>query len=173
MAGLLALSACAVAPTPSAPPPVAPASASAVPNSPATAAQAAPAAPVEAATVAQHKSEAVPLDAFGVELQSLQLSASDFLIDLRYRVLDTAKARPLADRAVRPVLVNESTGERYYVPQPPKVGSLRQTTTTKQPLQANRVYFMLFANPKRQLKAGDKVTLYVGDHAVRGLTVLR
>lgn len=115
----------------------------------------------------------MPLDALGVELQGVALSASDFLIDLRYRVVDVTKARPLADRAIRPVLVNEATGERFYVPQPPKVGSLRQTTTTKQPLQANKVYFMLFANPNRHLKAGDKVTLYAGDHVVKGLTVQR
>ena len=111
------------------------------------------------------------LEDLGVELVGVRLSASDFLIDLRYRVKDIAKAQSLLERKVQPVLVNEATGDRYYIPQVPKIGSLRQSATAKQPAQLDRVYFMLFANPDRKLRSGEKVTLYAGDSVVEGLVV--
>jgi len=107
----------------------------------------------------------------GVELTAVRLAASDFLIDLRYRVKDAAKAQPLLERKVHPVLVNEATGDRFYVPQAPKVGELRQSATSKQPAIVDRVYFVLFANPDRKLKSGEKVTLYAGDSVVKDLVV--
>jgi hypothetical protein len=111
------------------------------------------------------------LDDLGVELMMLRLDANDFLIDLRYRVKDVAKAQPLLEQKVKPVLVNEATGDRFYVPQPPKVGPLRQSATAKQPAIVGRVYFMLFANPDRRLKAGERVTLYAGETVVKDLVV--
>lgn len=111
------------------------------------------------------------LDELGIDLMMLRLDASDFLIDLRYRVNDIVKAQPLLERKLHPVLINEATGDRYYIPQPPKVGALRQSATSKQPAIAGRVYFMLFANPDRKLKAGEKVTLYAGDTVVKDLLV--
>lgn len=126
-----------------------------------------PATPAEAASapVAQR------IEDFGVELVGIRLSGADFLIDLRYRVKDVAKAQALLERKIHPVLVNEATGDRYYIPQAPKVGSLRQSATAKQPAQLDKVYFMLFANPDRKLRAGEKVTLYAGDSMVKGLLV--
>jgi multidrug efflux pump subunit AcrA (membrane-fusion protein) len=101
-------------------------------------------------------------DNFGVEVQGTRLSANGYVIDLRYRVLDAEKARPMLDRKVRPVLVDESTGNRFYVPQPPVVGALRQTARN-QPVAAGKTYFMIFANPDQRLKAGDSVTLFIGE----------
>ena len=101
----------------------------------------------------------------------VRLDASDFLIDVRYRVKDIAKAQALLERKVSPVLVNETTGDRYYIPQTPKVGQLRQSATAKQPAIVGRVYFMLFANPDRRLKAGEKVTLYAGESVIKDIVV--
>jgi hypothetical protein len=130
------------------------------------------AAAVPAAGRPEESSQAVAqLADLGVELMGLRLSANDFLIDLRYRVKDVGKAQVLLEQKVKPTLVNESTGDRYYVPQPPKVGALKQSATSKQPALAGRVYFMLFANPDRRLKAGDKVTLYAGESVVRDIVV--
>ena len=107
----------------------------------------------------------------GVDLVGVRLSASDFLIDLRYRVRDAGKAQALLEKKVSPVLVNQATGDRYYIPRTPKVGALRQSATAKQPAQVDKVYFMLFANPDRKLQAGEKVTLYVGETMVKDLVV--
>lgn len=133
----------------------------------AAAAQAeAPAAPPPASAAAVQR-----LEDFGVELVAVRLSGADFLIDVRYRVRDVAKAQALLERKIHPVLVNEATGDRFYIPQAPKVGTLRQSATSKQPAQLDKVYFMLFANPDRKLRAGEKVTLHAGESTVRGLLV--
>lgn len=126
-----------------------------------------PAAPVAVAAAPK----AAPT-AFGIEFLDTRLSAADNIVDLRYRVVDAEKAAPLLDRKIRPVLVNARNGHRYYVPQPPIVGALRQTTRNAQPPQVGRTYFMLFANPDRELKAGETLALYVGDQRV-GDFVLR
>lgn len=128
------------------------------------------AAPV-AAPAAAVPARARTLEDFGIEFVGLQLTAESFMIDLRYRVKDPAKAAVLVDQKIRPVLVNESTGDRYYVPQAPKIGPLRQTATPRHPVQAGKVYFMLFANPDRKLQVGEKVTLYAGDAVLKGLVV--
>ncbi|MFO1335169.1 MAG: hypothetical protein U1E80_08780 [Piscinibacter sp.] len=111
------------------------------------------------------------IDELGVDLMMVRLDASEFLIDLRYRIKDTAKAQPLLEQKVKPVLVNEATGDRFYIPQVPKVGSLRQSATAKQPAIAGRTYFMLFANPDRRLKVGERVTLYAGDSVIKDIVV--
>lgn len=111
------------------------------------------------------------MEDFGVELVGVRLSGADFLIDVRYRVKDVGKAQALLERKIHPVLVNEATGDRFYIPQVPKVGTLRQSATSKQPAQLDKVYFMLFANPDRKLRAGEKVTLHAGESTVRDLLV--
>lgn len=108
---------------------------------------------------------------FGVEFIDTRLSAADHLVDLRYRVLDAEKAAPLLDRKIKPVLVNSKNGRRYYVPQPPIVGALRQTARSPAAVQVGRTYFMLFANPDRELKTGDSLALYVGDQRVGDFTL--
>jgi len=109
-------------------------------------------------------------DEFGVEVLGAHLSAADFVIDVRYKVIDPARATPLLDRQVHPVLVDEKTGARYYVPSPPIVGALRQTNRGA-PIAVNKVYFMMFANPDRRLKAGDTVALYLGERRFGNLVV--
>lgn len=126
------------------------------------------AAPVAAAAA---PARARTLEDLGIEFVGLQLTAESFMIDLRYRVKDPAKSAVLVDQKIRPVLVNESTGDRYYVPQAPKIGPLRQTATPRHPVQTGKVYFMLFANPDRKLQVGEKVTLYAGDAVLKGLVV--
>lgn len=110
------------------------------------------------------------IDSFGVRLMSAKLSANGYLVDVRYQVLDAAKARPLLDRSLRPVLIDAATGNRYYVPAPPIVGTLRQTARNNV-VQPDRTYFMLFANPDRRLQPGSSVTLYVGDQKFADLRV--
>lgn len=110
------------------------------------------------------------VEPFGVQLKGVRISANGYIVDLRYRVLDPAKAQPLLDRKVRPVLVDEATGDRFYVPVPPIVGALRQTSRNKV-IHTDRDYFMLFANPDRKLQAGSKVALYVGDQRFGDLLV--
>ena len=110
------------------------------------------------------------VEAYGVKLTGVHLAGSGYLIDVRYRVLDPVKAQPLLDRKLRPVLIDEATGNRFYVPAPPIVGALRQTARNKV-IHTDKTYFMLFANPDRRLQPGANVTLYVGDQKFANLRV--
>ena len=110
------------------------------------------------------------VEELGVQLAGVRLSANGYIVDVRYRVVDPEKAKPLLDRKVRPVLVNEATGTRFYVPQPPIVGSLRQTARNRV-IHTDRNYFILFANPDKQLQPGSLVTLYVGHQKFDNLLV--
>ncbi len=109
-------------------------------------------------------------ETFGVEVHGARLSASGYVIDLRYRVLDAEKARPLLDRKVLPVLVDETTGERFYIPQPPVVGALRQTSRNNA-IALGKNYFMIFANPDQRIKAGQTLALYIGDQSFGNLRI--
>jgi hypothetical protein len=133
----------------------------------------APAAATEAAVASPVAGGAAPKwvsETFGVEVHGARLSASGYVIDLRYRVLDADKARPLLDRKVTPVLVDETTGERFYVPQPPVVGALRQTSRNNA-IALGKNYFMIFANPDQRIKAGQTLALYIGDQSFGNLRI--
>ena len=105
----------------------------------------------------------------GVKIRGVRLSAAGFMLDLRYRVLDAAKAAPLLDRKVQPYL-QDSRGARLGVPASPKVGQLRSTRRGGEILM-DRDYSMLFGNPGRYLKPGSKITLVVGEQKLENLIV--
>lgn len=155
----LALAGCASAPADTPPP------ADTASTPPASAPVAPVAQPAPSAAAAP-----MVVEEFGVQVRGVRLSANGYLVDLRYRVLDPARARAMLDRKVRPVLVDETSGSRFYVPAPPIVGALRQTARNKV-IHTDRDYFMLFANPDRKLKAGSKVALYVGEQRFGDLQI--
>lgn len=104
----------------------------------------------------------------GVKIRGVRLSAAGFMLDLRYRVLDAAKAEPLLDRKVQPYLLDQS-GARFGVPFSPKIGALRSTRRGE--IHLDRDYSMLFGNPGRYLQPGSKITLVVGEQKIENLTV--
>ncbi len=105
----------------------------------------------------------------GVEVEAVRLSAAGYMLDVRYRVVDVEKARPLFDRKLRPLLLEEGTGAQFAVPNVPKLGQLR--TTSARNVKANRSYSILFANPGRYVERGTKLSLVVGEARIDGLTV--
>jgi len=105
---------------------------------------------------------------WGIEPLGINLSAAGYLLDFRYRVIDPEKALGFTDRSVKPYLIDQATGAKMYVPSPPKVGRLQQTS--RKPV-AGRVHFVLFANPGRFVKPGAKVTVVFGDCQIKDLTV--
>jgi len=104
---------------------------------------------------------------WGIQVQGLYLTAGGYMLDFRYTVTDAAKAAPLFDRKVKPVLTDEQTGALMSVPVPPKIGSLRSSNDPKQ----GRTYFMFFANPRHFVSRYRRVTVTIGDFGVSGLTV--
>ncbi|MDD5676783.1 MAG: hypothetical protein PHW60_02175 [Kiritimatiellae bacterium] len=105
---------------------------------------------------------------WGIRVESLRLSAHGHILDFRYRVLDSDKARVLADRTKEACLINEVTGERLKVPNMPKVGALRSTAIQ---LERNRIYLVLFANPGSRIKSGHRVTVEIGEFKAEHLIV--
>jgi len=104
----------------------------------------------------------------GIEVVGVRLSAAGYMLDFRYRVKDPEKASSLMARRVRPRLIDEKTGATLSVPNPPKVGPLRQRS--EEPI-VNRHYWVMFANPGRRIKAGDSVTAIIGDCRIEKLIV--
>jgi len=108
-------------------------------------------------------------DKLGIKIVGLRRSASGYMLDFRYRLLDPVKAEQLLDRKLSPYLLDEATGAQLRVPTAPKVGQLRPTSRNK--IIPGRNYYILFANPGRYLKAGSKVTLVAGDALIKHLTI--
>ncbi len=108
------------------------------------------------------------VNGIGISVVALRLSEGGNLLDLRYRVTDPAKAHELLNRHVSPYLQDPATGAKLTVPDMPYVGALRQTAT--EPL-AGKVYFILFWNPGRAVKPGQKVQLVLGGKVVDDLVV--
>jgi hypothetical protein len=104
---------------------------------------------------------------WGVEIERVRLTAGGYMLDFRYRVLDPEKAMPLFDRNFKPYLVDEATGAMFVVPESPKVGAMR---TTRKP-KPDRNYFIIFANPGKFIKPGNKVTVVIGDFRAENLIV--
>ena len=105
--------------------------------------------------------------AFGIELVSLRPTAAGQMLDLRFRVIDPEKAKPLLDKGSKAFLMDAASGKVLPVPVT-KAGSMRQTTLKP---EAGRVYFMLFSNPGRVVKEGSRVSLVVGRFRKDGVVV--
>lgn len=105
----------------------------------------------------------------GICMEGLRLSASGYILDFRYRVVDPAKAAPLLDRKIRPYLLDVASGAQLGVPDTAKLGQLR--TTGRNKVLTDQDYFILFANPGRFVKAGNKMTLVMGDLRIENLSV--
>ena len=104
---------------------------------------------------------------WGIKVESAKLSAGGYMIDFRYRVLDTAKAAPILDRAAKPYLIDQASGATFAVPNPPKVGQLRSGKNIKE----GTIYFIFFANPGKYIKSGNKVTIVIGDCKINDIVV--
>ncbi len=99
---------------------------------------------------------------------SLRLSANGYMVDFRYKVLDPEKAATLGDPKAKPYIVDQATGAKLVVPRSPKVGPLRQSAEN---LTAGKVYFTMFSNTGKAVKAGSKVTVVIGDFKAENLVV--
>ncbi len=104
---------------------------------------------------------------WGVQIIGIRVTAAGLMLDFRYRVIDAEKAAPLFDRGTKPYLIDQKTGAKFVVPNPPKTGPLRTSDTPQQ----GRTYWMFFGNPGRRVKPGNKVTVVIGDFKAENLMV--
>ena len=102
-----------------------------------------------------------------ISIEAVHITAAGQFIDLRYRVLDPAKATEQLGAKVKPRLIDERTGSVMAVPTTPKLGSLRQTQGRQ---ATGRTYFILFAN-NGSVAPGSVVTAEIGPMVFRHLVV--
>lgn len=104
---------------------------------------------------------------WGIEVQGISLSAAGYMLDFRYKVVNPSKAIPVLRRRTKPYLIDQASGTKIQVPIT-KIGSLRQTTLSP---EAGRTYFVIFANPGKLVKPGNKITVAIGDMRIEDLIV--
>ena len=104
---------------------------------------------------------------YGVDQMRVRSTASGSSLEFRYRVLEPQKAAALTDKRAKPVLIDQKTGNRLMVPTMEKIGELRQTATPEE----GREYWMVFANPGKLVKPGERVDVVIGAFRVSSLTV--
>jgi hypothetical protein len=104
---------------------------------------------------------------YGVDHLQVRSTASGNSLEFRYHVLDVEKAKVLSDKRVVPSLIDVQTGNRLAVPTMEKIGTLRQTATP----ELGREYWMVFSNPGKMVKPGQRVDIVIGTFRVSGLMV--
>lgn len=104
---------------------------------------------------------------WGVDRLTAKLAESGQLVRFDYRVIDTAKAAPLSDRAAVPQMVGELSHVVLQVPVMEKVGPLRQAMTQ----EIGKTYWMTFSNKGDHVKSGDRVSVLIGPVRIDGLIV--
>jgi hypothetical protein len=109
-----------------------------------------------------------PEERWGLKILRVRLTASGYMLDLRYQVIDPEKASPLLDRKVKPYLIDQATGAKMQVPNMPKVGSLKQRVAEA---DTEKTYFILFGNSRGIVRQGSLVTLILGELKQENLVV--
>jgi hypothetical protein len=104
---------------------------------------------------------------WGIDIVGVHPVSSGQMLAFRYRVLDEAKAKSLFDKSLKPYLIDEASGTRLAVPAMENVGELRQDVTP----EADRIYYMIFGNPGKLVKAGSRVSIEIGNFHIDGLVV--
>jgi len=104
---------------------------------------------------------------YGIDHLQVRSTSSGQSVEFRYRVLDPGKAAWLNDKKSSPVLTDQRTGTKLAVPSMENIGSLRQVA----PPEAGKEYWMVFQNPGKLVKPGDKVDIVIGPIRLNGLVV--
>lgn len=123
-----------------------------------------PVATVPVAVSASSVDEAVIQDRYGVRVDLLGLTALGGLVQLRFTVLDAAKATALFhDDASRPIIVVPPSGDLLLPPR----------SAHKMTMLNGASYFVLFPNAANAVRGGETVSLAMGDVRLDGLVVKR
>lgn len=107
---------------------------------------------------------------YGIVIEGLRLTSAGSMLDFRYRVLDPVRAAPLLNGKVQLYLLDELRGAKLGVPDTPVLGRIRQTARNNKIIE-NRTYFVMFGNPGKAARSGDRLTLLLGEAKVTDLTV--
>lgn len=104
---------------------------------------------------------------WGVEVIGVKTVSSGYMLAFKYLIVDPEKAKLLNDRKTRAFLRDEASGTVLSVPAMEKVGELRPGATP----EVGRAYFMIFGNPGRFVKPGNRVSVVAGGLSIDGMIV--
>jgi len=104
---------------------------------------------------------------YGVDHVQVRSVSSGASLEFRYRVLDAQKATILNDKRAAPYMIDWKSGAKLKVPTVEKIGALRQTPTP----EAGHEYWMVFSNPGKLVRPGDRVDVVAGPVRLEGLIV--
>ncbi|MEW5729399.1 MAG: hypothetical protein AB1918_16345 [Pseudomonadota bacterium] len=104
----------------------------------------------------------------GIEVVAVRLTAAGTMVDLRLTVSDPERAARVLGGGLTPLLRMKGSGKALAVPAPAKIGPLKATSGK---LERGRSYFVLFGNPGRMVRPGQKVDLRFGPYLIPDLTV--
>lgn len=104
---------------------------------------------------------------WGVDSLTIKTVESGEIVRFAWRVIDADKAKPLNDKKVDPILIDQQAGVKLVVPSLEKVGQLRQSSTP----ETGKSYWMAFSNSGRRVKRGDRVDVVIGNFRAQGLIV--
>lgn len=104
---------------------------------------------------------------WGVDIAGVRRVSSGYMLEFRYRVVDADKAKVLNAETVKPYLIDEATGAVLAVPAMENIGELRQSVVPDN----GRIYFIIFGNPGKLVKPGNRVSIVIGKFRVDGLVV--
>ena len=108
------------------------------------------------------------VEKLGIKPLGVLLTVAGTMLEFRYIVADSEKSQPVFDRRIKTYLVDQASGSGFDVPSDTKLGPLR--SSSRNPV-AGKEYFIMFVNPGRQVKRGNKVTIFIGDYKIENLTV--
>jgi hypothetical protein len=95
---------------------------------------------------------------YGIRPTLIGVTAAGGMVDFRFKVLDAEKARILTkDHSLMPVLTVQNSGTRLALP-----GNGMHSMT----FYNDKVYYILFGNPKGEIKPGTLIEVAFGDMQV-------
>ena len=104
---------------------------------------------------------------WGVEVIGVKLVSSGWMLQFKYRVTDSVKAKELFDHGTNAYLTDEPSGAKLSVPTLDNVGALRQMSEPEQ----GRTYYIVFGNASKIVQRGNRVSIEIGRFVADDLIV--
>ncbi len=105
---------------------------------------------------------------WGIQPVFLRITGGGYMIEFRYKVIDTQKALVLSANKIFPSMLSMKSKAKLAVPYSSTVGYLK---SNRKFLKQDRNYIVLFANENRHMLPGDQVKIQIGDQLSPPLTI--
>jgi hypothetical protein len=119
--------------------------------------------------LAKSKTTKTPYSKFGIEPVSVQLAASGYFVNFRYRVVDAKRATQLFHDGIKPTLKDHESGQTLAMPADTKLGGLRASPRSAP--TPGKLYYVLFSNPTKTVRSGSHVDVAIGPCELKDLAV--